>query len=248
MSEEYIRITAADENGIYGKLRSRNNKNLILHLHGMTHNMNHMLEIMGAGFFTEHGFDHYRIGFYERMPDSRKLDTITLADHVKDIQSVLTHFKPHYEKIFITAHSLSGLCTLIANPDVDGISLWDPAFDVTHFWDVAGCLTHIPQHNVYHMDYGNVFVISENIVEEIKNYPDEECLTLAQEISTPTQMIIPEMSIFLASPHTSPDNYKDAFAGEFTLQRMEKATHTFSEIGNQEKLFEETLRWFNRFA
>ena len=248
MSEEYLRLNGPDGHGLYVKLRQKDgNTSLSIHLHGLTHTMNHMLEVTGAEFFVQEGFDHYRIGFYDRMPDSRKLNTISLNDHVADIHAVITHFKDSYDQIFVTAHSLSGLCMLIANPDITAMSLWDPAFDVTHFWEVVGCLTPLPDHSVYHLDYGNVFAISDALVDQIKDYPDAQCLKLAQEVTTPTQMIIPETSIFLASPHTSPDNYKDAFSGDFTLQHMKAANHTFSEIGNQEKLFKETCRWFNRY-
>ena len=123
MKEQYIRIQGPDHNGIYGKLSSVKSDTLIIHLHGMTHSMHTLLEVTSAPFFTNNGYDHYRISLYERMPDSRKLSTSSLSTHVRDIDSVLSHFRRAYpyKKIFLSAHSLSGLCTLILNPDVDAI-------------------------------------------------------------------------------------------------------------------------------
>jgi hypothetical protein len=141
-----------------------------------------------------------------------------------------------------------GLATLVLNPSgVKAMSLWDPSFDVTNFWASGPYLTHMPERQQYQLDYGNVFVISEDMVEEIKKYPDEKCLELAKLVATPTQMIIPEESIFLASPHTSPENYQGAFGGPFDLRRIAKANHTFSYDGNRGPLFQATLEWFEGF-
>ena len=85
------------------------------------------------------------------------------------------------------------------------------------------------------------------MVEEMKTYPNAKCLKLAKEVKTPVQMIIPSLSIFLASPYTSPKKYIRALAGESELIRMDSATHTFAESGNQDILFQHTLDWFNRF-
>lgn len=244
MAESILKLNGPDDNIIYGKLREVGARRLILHLHGMTHHAGCLLEVTGSEFFAQQGFDHYRITLYDWMRDSRRLTGSTLTTHQRDIQAVLDHFKPLYDEIFITAHSLGGLATLIMNPqDVKAISLWDPSFDVTNFWNVTKSLSHMPERRQYQLDYGNVFVIGEELVEEIKNYPDERCLELAKKITTPTQMIIPEQSIFLASPHTSPDNYTNAFAGPFDLRRIQGANHTFSNDGDRHKLFEATLDW-----
>jgi dipeptidyl aminopeptidase/acylaminoacyl peptidase len=161
----------------------------------------------------------------------------------------LDHFRAAYDELFITGHSLGGLATLILNPkDVQAISLWDPSFDVTNFWKTSSYLTHVPETQQYHLDYGNIFVISEAMVDEIKLYPDETCIELAKKVKTPTQLVIPELSIFDASPHTSPENYRSAFAGEFDLHRVQGANHTFSNRGNREELFAASLRWLNKHS
>ena len=234
MSEKITRIEGKDKNGIYGRIRETGSSKLIIHIHGMTHNMDHMLEVMSADYFADQGFDHCRISLYVRVPDSRNMAESTLSTHVSDLEAVLDHFKKTYSEIYITAHSLGALSVLMLNPQgVKAVSLWDPAFDVTHFWESGKFLTYMPEYKQYQMDYGAVFVIGEEMVKEIADYPDAKCLELAQSFETPVQMVIPEQSIFLASPHTAPENYKEAFAGAFELKRIAGADHRFAEQGKR---------------
>ncbi len=249
MTETAHNIDGPDGNRIYGRLRKNGNKRLVVHIHGMTHKMGFLLEVTSGEFFYKNGYDHYRVSLYDAAPKSRRLPDSTLTTHTRDILAVIERFKNDYDAIYITAHSLGGLATLILNPQgVKAISLWDPSFDVTNFWASGPYLTHIPERKQYYLDYGCVYVIGEEMVEEIKKYPDEKCLELAKAISTPTQLIIPEESIFNASPHTSPEKYRKAFTGPFDLTRIAKANHTFSYENNRLALFDSTLEWFEKFA
>jgi len=251
MIEQILRFDSTDGHGIYGKLRhahpQEKSDKLILHIHGMTHSMNHMLEVMAADYFTAQGYDHYRINLYGREKDARNITQSSISTHLDDISRALAYFQDRYEHIYITAHSLGALCMLILNPpNIKAMSLWDPSTDVSHFWDVTDALTHMPDAQAYQMDYGNVFLIGEQMVDEIKTYTDAECLRRAADITTPVQFIIPTQSIFLASPHAAPENYKAAFGGPFTLTQIDKANHTFSDIGNQRALLDKTRGWLQQ--
>lgn len=247
MTEQLLRIEGPDQNGIYGKIRKAGHRKLVVHIHGMTHSMNHMLEVMAADFFPNCGYDHYRMSLYERVGDSRTLASSTLTTHVSDVRAVLDYFSGQYDSIFLSAHSLGGLVAMIVNPqDIAAMSLWDPSTDVSHFWTTRAYLTHMPERSQYQLNYGNVFVIGEDMVDEIKAYPDARCLDLAKQITTPTQMIIPEATIFAASPHASPENYRHAFAGDFELTHIKGASHTFSNEGNPHELFQHARQWFDK--
>ena len=249
MAENILRLNGPDGNKIYGMLRENGHRRLVVHLHGMTHYKGSLLEVTSADFFEAKGYDHYRISFYDYAWDSRRLLNSTLSTHRRDLETVLAHFRPLYDEIFISAHSLSGLVTLIHNPQgVKAISLWDPSFDATNFWASAAYLTHMPERKQYILDYGVTYVVAEEMVEEMKRYPDSECLKLAGQVTTPVQLIVSEQSIFDASPHTSPEAYRGAFGGPFDLQRITGAAHTFSYQGNREPLFQATLEWFERHS
>lgn len=249
MTETLMSIDGHDNNLIWGRLCSVNSRRLIVHVHGLTHSMNHLLEVTASEFFPDNGYDHYRIGLCDMMPKSRRLDSVTLADNISDLQSALNYFRDQYDEIFIAAHSFGGLATLILNPKgVKAISLWDPSLDVTNFWQACGCLAHLPDRRQYHLDYGNVFVISEAMVEEITHYPDQKCLELAALVETPTQFLIPQQSIFDASPHTSPENYAAAFGGAFDLQQLSGSTHLLATKTERERVFAATLTWFNQHS
>ncbi len=247
MTETLLRIKGQDDTVIWGKLCAEGHRRLVIHIHGLTHQMNFLLEVTSSEFFNANGFDHYRVGLYEGLRGSRRLHESTLSTHTKDIQSVLDHFCNSYDEIFITAHSLGGLAMLILNPkNICAMSLWDPALDVTNFWKTGDYLTPLPEQRQYALNYGNVFVLSADMVEEMKKYPDDVCLDLARAVVTPMQFVIPERSIFDASPHTSPENYASAFGGAFDLRRITDAPHTFSNRGNREVLFKASLDWFNQ--
>jgi hypothetical protein len=249
MSEEYLRLQGIDGNGIYGWYRNNSNKCLVIHIHGLTHHAGCFLEVLSAEFFSAQGYDHYRVSLYDRPSDSRKLHTSTLSTHAHDIKTVLDHFRGKYDSIYLSAHSLGGLAALIANPEgITAASFWDPSMDVTNFWALGPSLLKMPERRQYQLDYGNIYVLSEDMVEEIKHYPDEKCLTLAGNVKTPMQFIIPEQTIFLASPHTSPENYRQTFGGPFDLRYVKGGNHLFSNEGNRQALFAATLDWFQAHA
>jgi hypothetical protein len=249
MTETYMRIKGPDKNGIYGILRTNETprERLVVHLHGMTHHMNQLLEVTSRDFFAANGFDHYRISFYEFPKDSRKLSNSTLSTHARDIQTVLDHFKQAYKQIFVTAHSLAALTMMIANPSgATAVSLWDPSTDVTNFWETNNCLTLHEDGEHYLMDYGSVFWLHKDMVEENKLYPHAKCQELVGRITTPSQMIAAEKGIFTFSPGIKPEDFAGKFSGPFELQKIEDANHTFSLEGNREKLFAKTLSWFEK--
>lgn len=249
MQESLMAIKGPDGNSIFGRLCTEGHKRLIVHVPGLIHGMDHFLGINGRDFFVPRGFDHYRVSLYDFRPQSRKLPESTLTTHVRDLQEVLNHFAPKYEEIFITAHSLGALAVAILNPkNVKAISLWDPSFDVTHFWSTGPFLKRDAERGRYEVDYGVVFLLSDEMVDEIKLYPDAKCLDLAKKVKTPVQMVVPSESIFLASPSTAPENYASAFSGAFDLQRIEAANHLFAYPGNGPKLYGATLNWFKKHS
>lgn len=249
MSEQYIRLQGPEGNGIYGRLSASGNRRLIIHIHGLTHTSENFLEVTSGEFFEQNGYDHFRVSLYWLMPDSRKLNQSTLSTHKSDIQMVLDHFRGIYSEIFISAHSLGGLVTMMLNPEgVKAISLWDPSTDISTFWATGPYLKHMPEYGQYQLDYGAVFVLSEKMVEEIKLYPDAKCRELAKAISTPVQFVIPTESISLASPHISMKSYADVFSGPFDYQSIPAANHVFTNRGNRQALFEATLTWFNQYS
>jgi hypothetical protein len=252
VTENYLRIEGSDQNGIYGILRvgKTPRDSLVVHLHGLTHTMNHLLEVTSRDYFVAHEFDHYRMGFYDFPKDSRKLSNSTLSTHARDIQAVLDHFKEEgYKQIFVTAHSLAASTMMIFNPSgVTAASLWDPATDVINFWETNRCLTPHEDGGHYLMDYGSIFWIHKDMVEENRLYPHAKCQELVGKITTPSQMIVAEKGIFTFSPGIKPEDFIGKFGGPFGLQKIAGANHTFSLEGNREELFASTLSWFQKYG
>ena len=248
MSEEHISIKSADEHLIYGTLHSLNQKSdkLIVFAHGLSHSHQHYLPLIAAPFFNNADFDFFAFSFYWRDKKARSLSQTSLKDQISDLKSVITHYQSSYEDIYLIGHSLGALTALISNiGTIKAQSYWDPAFDVSHFWQVTNGLTPVKGNELYQLNYGNTFLIHAELVEQINDYPDKTCVELAKLIKTPTQLIIPSQSIFDASPHSSPEAYLKALSGPSELIYIEKANHTFTLEGNAEKLFNKALKWFN---
>jgi pimeloyl-ACP methyl ester carboxylesterase len=246
MPQSPLAVPTQDGKLIHGVLRETGSRRLVVHMHGLTHNKDCYLEILSAEYAEERGYDCFRFGFYERLPKARTLDSITLMDHVRDFGTVLAHLRDRYDAIYVSGHSLGGLTALIANPEgVRAMSLWDPPTDTTHFWRVVGGLRFVPEIDKYMLDYGRTFVVGKELVEEFKEYPDAQCLELARRARTPVQFVIPEETMFLASPHASPERYAEAFPNGFALYRMKKANHIFSYEGNRQELFRACYDFFD---
>ena len=223
-------------------------KKLIINVHGLTQSQWGYLQINCLTTFNEAGYDVFNFSFYDRLPKSRRMSKSTLSTHKDDLERVIAHFRDQYDAIYLTGHSLGGLVTLLLNPaDIKAVSLWDPSFDVTHLWAITNCLTHLSDRNAYILDYGAEYVLNADMVEELKDYPNDACLKEAADFSSPTQMVIPELSIFLASPHTSPAQYDEVFTAPYERKTLTQTDHCFYGQGKDQELFAETLSWFNRF-
>ncbi len=246
--EKLMRLNGPDGNGIYGKLRQGGNRRLVVHIHGLANHMDDYLGIMSSEFFLERSYDHYRMSLYSEQEGSRQLNNSSPSTHVKDVKVILDHFSAQYDNLYLTAHSLGGLVALLLNPSsVKAMSFWDPALDITSVWASGPFLKPMPERREYQIRFGVVYVIGEAMVEEMKNYPDEKCQELAREVRAPTQFVIPEESIFLLSPRTSPEKYRDAFTVPFDLRTIPGANHLFSTEGARRPLFEATLQWFEKY-
>ncbi|MET0155513.1 MAG: hypothetical protein ABW189_05355 [Rickettsiales bacterium] len=240
MTETLLSLPAHDGKTIYGVLRRPAHapcRKVALHFHGLTGNKDGYLEILSGNVAALRGYDHFRMGFYDRAPNARRLDGVTLADHVRDFRAVINYFAPLYDAIYVSAHSFAGLVALIDGmKGVKAASLWDPATDVTHFWKTTKSLAPASGGKKYRLDYGRVFILSAPFIDEIARYPDAACMELAKKVAPPTQVIVPEKSIFAASPHADPARYAALLPGNIPLKTIPGADHIFSGEGAADAL------------
>lgn len=252
-SVEEFRLSAGDDGVIiYGNLtRAAGNapeekRPVIVHFHGLTHNRHCYLEILSGEYAAARGYDHLRIGAYDIAPGARRLSEISLQDHVNDYHAVLQHIAARYRRVYVTGHSYGGFTALIAGSDVPAkICLWDPALDVTRFWQASKTLTKSASPGKYDLDYGRVFLISETLVNETAGYPYERCLEAARELPCPARLIIPETSIFAASPHGSPEEIAAACPAGGDVVHIKAADHIFAQPGNRDMLFRASIDFFD---
>lgn len=236
MSELIISIPSKDGIPVLTSLYKGQSKALVIFAHGLTHNRHQLLPVMMRNWSLENNFDYAAIDFYAKEKQGRRLANITLNQWVDDIKAVCHYYRDQYVKIILIAHSISGLATLIAQPEVDAVIFLDPSFDIRRLWESTKPLLHTKEEGVIHLDYGLSCLISKKLVEEVYQYNGDKCLKLAEKFNIPCQLVIPSESVFLTS---ATGNQPEDFARTFpncSLNKIKDGNHTFSLPGNIKEL------------
>lgn len=244
MRETSFSIASADKNkSIYGTLSQKKDSSdkLAILAHGLTGNPFEYLHMIARDELISYGYDVCQFWFYGCEPDSRKLHECTLKTHAQDLQSVSSHFKDSYEKIFVAGHSYGGLTTLICNsPDFTAVSLWDPSFKPDRSTDLLG---EISEFNAFINDGHYYGLIGKDMVEEAENTSPEEWEKIARSFSTPCQVVLadPEKT-FIINDLTDHLSVKS-----LDIQKIPGADHCFIENATAPKLAVHCRKWFDRF-
>lgn len=131
--ETYHKIPTTDGHLIYGTLNSTNSNQLIIFVHGFTGNQNEHHYFNAVPYFNSKNFDTFRFDFYPDEDQARTLDTISLTDHITDLNQIISHWQEQYSKIIVIGHSLAGLIVPQVNRStIDQMILWDPTTNFTN--------------------------------------------------------------------------------------------------------------------
>lgn len=226
--------------GLYNKSPNPNGKLLII-AHGLTGHTREYLHQMAARHFTGAGYDVVRMEFYGDEPGARRLYEANLKLHVQDLKQVLAHFRGDYKKVFIAGHSYGGMTSMLLNPEVDAISMWDSSlYPYKEWW--AWSTRYAPEHNCYLMYTGTESIISAQMVEEGSSWDWDKTSAAARAMKAPVQLMIAglhverpgQMKLFNEFPEP-----KDV--------RTFQAGHDFFENDTVFDLLQQTQAWFDRF-
>ena len=235
--EKQIKIPIENKKFIYGVLRGSLDKPLVIFVHGFTGDRNEHQFFNGARFFNRHGFSSFRFNLYDWKKDARKLEECTLSLHGQDLDTVVEHFrKEGVKKIFVIGHSFGGLTGLLSKKkDFDAAVLWDPSDDQTSVIKARYVKELDKYYVTYDSSYG--FTISKEMYEENKKLRPSE---LIKKIHVPIEIIVAGSGILVEGGK----KYSQTANEPKALAIIPGATHCFDEDGTEEKLFEETLKWF----
>lgn len=233
---EGIHIKTPDEMIIYGTLDSADNNNLIIFVHGFTGNKDEHHYINAVPYFLQNGNDTFRFNLYARADDARSLSECSISTHVNDLHIVIDHFKGKYDNIHIVGHSLGCLPILQADlTPVSKIVLWDPTTGFRDVGEKRG--TFNPDLDAYIFKWALDFIVSKRMVEEWMSFDVKKAV---EGLSVPCKFIFAGgyNKHELWRPHLNeiPVLYDSTI--------IDGATHCFVEEGGEQRLFEETLKWF----
>lgn len=228
-------IRTPDKKIIYGTLRGRLKESLIIFVHGLISTKEEHQFYNGARFFEKNGLSSYRFNLYDWRESARSLEECTLSLHAKDLDTVISHFRGKGVKNFyLVGHSAGGLVVLLSKERVGKAVLWDCTFDPGDITDDA---VYVKELGMYYFQYAYGTTIGKKMYEENKNI---NAIDLVKNVDFPIKFINAGAGVLVEGGkkmYEVADEPKERVV-------IEGADHSFDKNGVEEKLFEETLRWF----
>lgn len=238
--EEEIKVSLKNKKYIYGILRGSLKNPLVIFVHGFTGSKNEHQFFNGARFFEKNGFATFRFDLYSWKENARKLEECTLSLHGQDLDIVVEYFRNKgVKKTFVVGHSFGGVTVLLSKKKgFNAAVLWDPS-------DNPAAVTfseYVKELDKYYVTYDTSygFTIGKLMYEENKNLKP---FKLIAALNVPVKVIVAGLGILVKGG----EKYFQAAKEPKALAVIPNATHCFDEEGTEEKLFQETLDWINKF-
>lgn len=243
--EKQLLIKTTDKKIIYATLGlpAKASKNIVVFVHGLTSTALWPPMLLGSWYFRKQGYAYCRVNLYDWRPEARTLMTSDLLQHSKDVDTVVQFLKRQgYKNIFAVGHSFGGLTLLQAKTaEFKAISLWDISSFITYpprKWLKKDKLT-----GAVFMQSSCEFMMSKRYLAGIENFPNE--LELASKIKVPTQIC------YAHGPNAllvqSSKRYFDSLDCEKELFAVPNSSHSFTEEGVGEKLFNQSRKFFAKY-
>lgn len=233
---EKIQLKTNDNHIIYGTLDSKNNKTLLIFVHGFTGQQDEHHYLNAVPFFIKNNFDTFRFDFYARQAScARPLAESSITTHTEDLKLIIDSFKDKYDNLVLIGHSFGPLAIL--NTDLSNISklvLWDPTTALNNLKDKN--IEYNSSLDKYILHWGMDIIVGEKMIKEWQSLNLNQ---LIEKLSIPCKFIFAENS----SKHESWKPFLNKIKAKNESVIIEGATHGFIEEGVEQELFEETLKW-----
>lgn len=239
--EREVKITIPKKKKyVYGMLRGSLNKPLIIFVPGLFCSINEHYFFNGAKYFEKQGYSVFRMSLYHYKNDARNAADCSLKTHAADLDVVVDYFrKKGVKKIFAVGHSNGGAVILLSKKkDFDGVVLWDPAHEKISGYKGYDYIKRLPGGH-YRLRWAIDYILPEKLVEEAETISYEDNI---KDINAPVKIIAAEKGVLVpyAKRYFARANEPKA------LHILKRSGHTFDEDGVEEKLFEETRKWFDK--
>ncbi|MBI4017563.1 MAG: alpha/beta hydrolase [Candidatus Aenigmarchaeota archaeon] len=245
-----VKIHTKDNHIIYGKLTKAKPKSdkLIIVVHGMASHMDEMPYYNTTKFFPKRGFSVLRFNLYDWRPHARQLMDCTIRTHASDLAHVVSRMrKKGFRKIFLTGHSYGGPTILLSDlKNVDGIVLWDPTDDLKEIWTNKKYLANLIKYVKSLKSYYGLFGVNILVGKKMRDTDVAlgDMTKRVTDVRIPIKFILAGKGILVKGGKRY---YKNANKPK-SIATIKNAGHSFNEEGAEERLFNETLKWFRRFS
>lgn len=238
--ERELKIKTPDKKIIFGTLvtSKKRQQKLIIFIHGFTGHQNEHLFFNGAKFFKDKGIDTFRFDLYTGRKGARHFHDTNIKIHSNDLNTVIKYFLPKYKKIYLVGHSFGGTTLLFTDvSNIKALVFWDPGYIGKKKLEFR----YDKKFKAYIEDYGIEIIVGDKFVAEMKDFPD--CGELISKIKKPVKFITAGKR---SSNKTKYNFYLKANEPkDFTNFR--EADHNFNSFEAEGRLFEETLKWINKY-
>lgn len=218
------------------------NKAVIL-AHGITGRPSEYIHMMARNYFTEKGYDVYRMSFYDDADNARKMHTTTLPLQANDMNDVVAHVKQNHGKVYLCGHSYGGATILFANPDVDALAFWDSAFDVGSFWTEIQKDQETLDKEIISTSSRINMLFSKEMMTHAQSQSIENMNRMTASIKKPSTVITAEKDTNLESGKHIFKN----LACEKEYHEIKNADHRFLVGDTAQDLYNATHLWFKKF-
>jgi pimeloyl-ACP methyl ester carboxylesterase len=237
--EKEIKIKTGDK-FIYGTVSfaSKKSDRLVIFVHGFTGHRNEHIFFNGSKYFNGKGYDAYRFDLYTGSKKARHFEETSISMHGKDVTTVIKHFKKKYKKIFVAGHSFGGTSLLFVDTSlVDVLCFWDASYVIPQKENKD--YVYNKALGAYIIDWGMRYVIGKKFVKELLCFPD--CGKLVSKIHAPVKFVVTKTNMKAGKRYLAKANQPKSFAV------IPKADHNFNTQKAEQKLFAETLSWFEKY-
>ena len=188
-------VTARDGKDIavrYASSKNNTTNQAVILAHGITGRPSEYIHMYARNFFTEKGYDVYRMSFYDDADNARKMHTTTLPLQANDMNDVVSHAKDNHDKVYVCGHSYGGATILFAQPKVDALAFWDSAFDVQNFWNLFTKDTTSLDHALINTSWRINQLFSKEMMAHAQSQTEEDMKNLTNSIVAPSIVITAE--------------------------------------------------------
>ncbi|PID83407.1 hypothetical protein CSB11_01285 [Candidatus Campbellbacteria bacterium] len=231
-----ITFKMKDKGEIYADFYSSKSKKCIVIIHGLFGNSSEHQFYNSARFFAKKGYDVYALNMYTM--GKRQIDKNSITQQVKDLEEIYEKVKRKYQKIFLIGHSIGGpiiYLSKVAQQEnkVQACALWEPTINPV---GVEKDFKFKKGINAY---YTFGFLVSKKMVSDLKKLTSEKI----SKIKKPFLLVLNTKGGLYK-------NWKKAYEfirTDYETLYLKNSGHNFSKNNQDQILYKETLKYFNKF-